>query len=645
LIDLIEQAYITTEDEFGIREAVEWGSEFAWPENITVRDNDLAKSCNYELPKMILKERQKTKDNRLSVDRINSLIDQSDPEYARLISLANGMKVFTNRSFILNKLPPTIRPLYSRVQGAVNKTIVDLWKDNLVFILSNEEAKKLGDLHFSPVHWTKKKGKKSGRYLFDASDSNHGSCLNSQEASDMLQEYYGVIIHPTIDKLIRMILSFIQRMRIEMGDNFNYEDVVLWKGDLSRAFTLLNFDAEYCKLLACQLTDDKVLIYHTGMFGWTGTPGCFQVPIRVITAEARKLIKGSLDIFVDDSMGVCMKKDLEYDKNVFRSICEKLLGSKAIAEDKWEEGRVLDWIGWRVDLNAQIVTIAKKNFMKTFYHFFSCNESEPMNIKQIERLASFSSRYSTILRQMKPFTNCLYSEFVGIRNKHVAKTLTAVGVQAIQVWRSALSLLQFNELKYARSFNSFQSEAATILIWYDASLTGIGVSVYDISNNQQTLLAIGSYKFKFNLHQNSAYQNIAEFIACVAGYIIMARLNISHVDVRLKGDSISSLTWASTERFRSPQGRSSALVFTLLGINFDYNISETEHIPGILNTIHDDLSRDILAEELGYQKEFIMDFDIYPMSRLLELCDPCSDVNMLDIWSEIEHCIKCLNNV
>jgi hypothetical protein len=322
-----------------------------------------------------------------------------------------------------------------------------------------------------------------------------------------------------------------------------------------------------------------------------------------------------------------------------------LLGSKAIAEDKWEEGRVLDWIGWRVDLNAQIVTIAKKNFMKTFYYFFSCNENEPVNIKQIERLASFSSRYSTILRQMKPFTNCLYSEFIGIKNKHVVKTLTAVGVQAIQVWRTALSLLQFNELAYARSFSSFKSEEASILIWYDASLTGIGVSVYDISNSHQTLLAVGSYNFKFDLQQHSGYQNVAEFIACVAGYIIMARLKIKHVAVKLKGDSISSLTWASTERFRSPHGRSSALIFTLLGINFDYTVSETEHIPGVLNTVHDDLSRNILAKELGYQKELIMNFDSYPMNSLLELCDPSGRMDMLDMWSEIEHYIKCLNNV
>ena len=55
---------------------------------------------------------------------------------------------------------------------------------------------------------------------------------------------------------------------------------------------------------------------------------------------------------------------------------------------KTESGRRLDMIGWVVDLDLRSVSIAKHNFLKTFYGFMSCDETKKMKVKEVEKLAS-----------------------------------------------------------------------------------------------------------------------------------------------------------------------------------------------------------------------------------------------------------------
>jgi hypothetical protein len=487
--------------------------------------------------------------------------------------------------------------------------------------------------------------KESGRYLFDARDDKYGSALNSDKAKSKLEEFYGSIKHPTITDLIIMIQTYIDHKQEELGDNFKYEDVVLLKGDLSKAFTLLDFSVESCRLLVCRLTDNLDMIYHTGMFGWTGTPYCFQVITRIITKLVRKKIKGAFSMYVDDGMGICMKQDLENDKQVFKNISERLLGDNSVAEDKWEEGRKLDWIGWLINLDTQQVTLARKNFMKTFYGFYTCNEYDAVKIEDIEKMASWASRYSLILRHMRPFTNCLYSELIGIRNRRISKKLKSAGIEAIQLWRAVLCLLKYNDLTYAKTFSSFNNSKANIVICYDASLTGIGVSIHSITDQQEKLLAIGSYDFQFDLKQHAGYQNIVEFIAVIGGLLMLAKLKMQHNSLKLRGDSITSLTWSKNERYRSIPGRRAALIFTLLSIAFDYDVVEIEHIPGVDNILHDKLSRGFKPSELGFNESTIMDFTFGPSGKILELCDPSSkDYNLLDLWKIVAVFITQLKN-
>jgi hypothetical protein len=325
-----------------------------------------------------------------------------------------------------------MRKLYRQVKGAVNKKILELWEEELVFILPKTVCSRLS-LHYTPIHWTTKVGKKGGRILFDSSDDKHGQCLNSERVKELVEAYYGKIEHPSIQDMVTSITELVKRKGCDLSD------IVLWKADLQGAFTLLSFRPEDVQYLACELTDDLVMIYHTGLFGWTGTPFAFQVVTRVLNRVINLRINGQAVMYVDDIGGVSLRSEVEHDMRICKEVCEGLLGPKAMAEDKWECGRRIDFIGWSIDLDKQRVSIARRNFLKTLYGFFSVDETKAIPMREIERLASWSSRYQSVIRLARPLTTVLYSQIAGLTNRNMCKLLNDEGKEVINIWRMSSS--------------------------------------------------------------------------------------------------------------------------------------------------------------------------------------------------------------
>jgi hypothetical protein len=426
-----------------------------------------------------------------------------------------------------------------------------------VFIFPKNIMYRFGDIHYSPVHWTTKVGKECGRTLFDSSDDKHGCPLNTDAVRDKVREYYGDIHHPTLESIVVMILEYTD----ETG--YSIDDIVLFKADLSKAFTLLSFQPQSVHLLACELTNDLVMVYHSGLFGWTGTPFCFDVVTRALVRSINGRIQGRATMYVDDIIGVTHKIHLEQDKIVCYNVCEGLLGSKAVARHKWDSGRRIDVIGWTIDLDTLRVTIAKRNFLKTLYGFFSINENIKVSVKELERLASWSSRYQTVLRHTRSLTTLLYAQVCGMNNRNARKFITSEGQQAIRLWRMLLVLSHLDENRFTRSFQSFRVVSSTVCIEYDASLTGIGLYLSSVSNGQLVRdIGYGRLRFPFALKSDSSFQNVCEFIAVVIGIIVLVKLGYANTTITLRGDSRTSLRWGSTERFKGVRGLSASVVYS-----------------------------------------------------------------------------------
>ena len=90
---------------------------------------------------------------------------------------------------------------------------------------------------------------------------------------------------------------------------------------------------------------------------------------------------------------------------------------------------------------------------------------------------------------------------------------------------------------------------------------------------------------------DSSYQNLTEFIGAiiaVAGHIV---LGFSGRSLALRGDGVTANTWAFTERPRGSIVTNASMVWTLLCLASDINVTEVTHIAGLDNKNCDFLSR------------------------------------------------------
>lgn len=108
-------------------------------------------------------------------------------------------------------------------------------------------------------------------------------------------------------------------------------------------------------------------------------------------------------MYVDDIIGVCLAKDLDSEVQCAKTVCTKLLGPTAVAEEKTETGTRLDVLGYVLDLTLKLVSISRKNFLNAVYGFFTTSLDDKISIQTAEKLASWGSRYSKICRAMRPF--------------------------------------------------------------------------------------------------------------------------------------------------------------------------------------------------------------------------------------------------
>jgi hypothetical protein len=442
------------------------------------------------------------------------------------------------------------------------------------------------------MHWTTKAFKPQGRQLIDSSDESNGRALNSDEARQQLEAYYGTINHVTLDDIIEYILNFQSLVAAAPSANPDDDELILFKGDLKGAFTLLNVRADDVPLFASELTDGLVLIYPTGSFGWTGTPFCFQVITRQLVTLLRRRVLGSIWAYVDDIMGICRRRDLAFNIDTVRTTCTDLLGPDAMAEDKWAYGPTLEMIGWSVCLTTQRVGISERNAFKVLYGFFHldidsvvCYVNRPM----LERLAAWSARYTQVVRQAAPLTSVLFGQLNSTTHNRINLTVTTRS--AVALWRVLLCMMELDPTTHTRTLQSFQPAAPSVSIHFDASLFGLGVYISDPSHPQPVLAASQISVRHLQLGDRPHFQNTMEFLSLTFGIVMLVRRGYGNCTVRAIGDSRTALKWAKTERFSGMRGTRVAMVFIALCTRFNIIVTDTEHIAGTDNGLCDDLSR------------------------------------------------------
>ena len=255
-----------------------------------------------------------------------------------------------------------LHPSYERVHPAVDKLLSEIHKQRLGWVLSRELLQGCDSVRMSLAKWAEKSEQIYGRNITDLS-FGEGPILNSVWARDEAAAMYGEIHHPTIIDIVLMILDVWDNVKLSNPDAL-LEDLRFWKVDVSEAYTWLDFRVTDVYCFAQELLNDKVFISLVGVFGASILPAAFNVITEGYRLEVKKSTRGGADVYVDDGFGCCMVQDLEWEMANAKTIFENLLGEKSIKEEKNVFGRVVAALGWEINLEHMIVTVADKNINK-----------------------------------------------------------------------------------------------------------------------------------------------------------------------------------------------------------------------------------------------------------------------------------------
>jgi len=418
--DLCLEAMQYGDNQLGEKAAVTWADGFEVPNEVIAKDEGDWKDNSYNFEQFVRSRVAVTADGRLSEERVERCVRDSCKDKEVLKEMARvleggGMNLCLPPDYIPNSrtgLPPYSKS-YQKTHSAVDRMIYEnFYQKGLAIILSEALVnEKMGDFSVAVARWAVKAGKIWGRNIHDATAAikNQIHVLNSKYSKVACKEKYGAIHCPTLQSIICMVFDFWER-EFAIDPTLTWDDLVLWKMDLAGAFTLLYFGINMVRHVGLRLWGGLIVFFLCGVFGWTGTPGCFQVVNRVLMYEASFVLYGMAQMFVDDVMGVTLKKKLDSDLAIMWRIITDLLGEGAVADDKTESGRRVVILGFTLDLDAKLAAISHKNLVKALYSFMSVDEHGLVTFKQLETLASLGSRYGLICVHMNPMVRLLYKE-------------------------------------------------------------------------------------------------------------------------------------------------------------------------------------------------------------------------------------------
>jgi hypothetical protein len=576
---------------------------------------------------------------------VDKWVGEDNPERGRLRSLIDrGMQLHLEPGFSPNgkRGGPPLSATYKRMHTAVEKAFYEgFWEKGLAIILDKKKAvEDIDRFSMCRGNWALKQETIGGRPITDPSmrEKDFLIELNSKFSKEAVDKEMGVINHPTLDMLMAMIGKFFNEgvekgARAPDGRLASWEDVCIWKMDFKGAFTLLNFCTEATRAMAIEIWDGLVMIFLCGIFGWTGTPMCFQVITRTVLFELGRegVLRGLLSMFSDDLMGVCWRWDLEHDMDVSREFCWGLMGDNSTKASKDVWGRKLDFIGYSVDLDLWRVGISERNIYRAVYGFMGVDLEKEVTVRLMQRLASWGTRYAGICRYLLPMVRVLYKEYKG---HHVASRwkLSEEAKLAVRMFQTMLMALGGNSVEYARDIRTFWGgRKVRVKGEFDASLSGIGMIWYEIDDlsGRETPVGYASQSLEsLGFGSDSMYQNTAEYIGALLTIVGAMKLGVMGRGLGLRGDSMSALQWVNKGKARSELAMPAAFAHAGLLRKGGHDIQGEEFLEGELNWRADGLSRGkdikwVIEKDGRFKgvKEVVVDW-----GKWVAVCDPKQDM-------------------
>lgn len=640
--ELVNCAYEWADLQFGLKEACEWAQGFVVEKELVEDDMRALKEAGGDLVMMAERARARRRQGRLSKERVEAAMSRGNPEWDKMMEIAvEGVQVLRPKEFVASGMRgrPPLRKKLKQAGGAVERMITENFRQKgLAAILPVgvvEELVETGqEVHLHTLSHATKHESKKGRNVGDLGACGEGTPLNSDETKCLADDKWGCIVNITLQTIVDMVMKFWDEVQLTVP-GVQWEEVVLWKMDLSGAYTLVDLAPRDVPIVAAEMQGGLVAFFFCGMFGWTGMPAAFQVVTRAIRWELQQpgVLRGLMNMYIDDIAGVTLRRWVDGELEVSRVVIKKLLGDGAIEEKKTEWGRRLTFIGWDLDLDQRLVTLARKNALKALYGFVTEGAQDRVPMVAIQRWASWAERYGEICLYMRPFRRILYGA-VRVGQEHTTVRVTPEVRVAIRLYQALMALTVVREQSFARSFDSFVKKKPTLVIQFDGSLKGVGVTWHAVSGDAQEAVLGGSAVSlrSLNFGEDSSFQNCSEFIGVLIGIIGALQEGWDTSAVWLRGDSTTALAWAEGGRFKSDNVLRAATVMCMICATQGVRIVGTELWTSEENWVCDELSRleegmrweNIVRKLGGRSGRFggMREVKVEKAMEVLELCNP-----------------------
>ena len=593
------------------------------PDDFFTRDA-IALQQQGSLEKLITYHQHSRSNNRFNLERFNNLY-QDDEEADMLRILATtGARIDTAPDFVPIAEPDEMRSLQRRLPLTFQKHVLKLWLSGNVLVLPLAEI--LGaEPHISPLHcvFQDPLRKPGGRLLGDLSNRSVGNSLNNIHAKAAIIERFGVLSLPSIVEIILHI--------IEVADKVGgMQNVRILKEDVVGAFGQFNFDCRDCRYVVFSFAPGFVIVYTTGMFGYSGCPFIFGVHSRSILRQIRlRIHKDSrADMYCDDVMVFAGVEVADDDQEVVVDVVEGTFGPETVCpEKKQRPSKTGELIGWYLDVGKATIRPNNKGIDSLTRAFLTLNETQTLTRREYQVLASLACRYSRGLRGMRPFVRPF---FTMMKSTHYKKRApSAVAWTAILMWQAIIICLILAPDQLAVSLYSFAkiSSDRGVRLISDAGPVALGLAIYV----HDQCIGYVSYVLPFDA-RDPCYQNCREFMGHLLGKILLLKLKhqnscVAHVTtLHWTGDNMSALAWVAKQSCSSTNTQMAFLADCWLSTIHNIITTDVDHRAGVDMDDHDGLSR---LKAHSFDPKLNLDHLITSdVDALFSLCDPTApDIN------------------
>lgn len=571
--------------------AITAANNFTFPSSVYHNDFIRLVNSNYNWEKFVLSYRRDDKYNESSC--IKYFSDQSNFDILKDIA-SNGIRIFQQHSFVYDKNIDHIkRPSNNCLSNVFQKHTYNLIEKGRAIVLPIQELLKLNlsNLHFSPLHWVPKVDDDLGRFIIDCSNSIEGSHLNTDESLEFAKHYYGDMSLPSIQSIITDWFQWLK------SKNYTFQDCLLFKNDITSAFSQLSFECNTVPCMATVITEELAMIHLSGVFGLNSMPIVWACIGNALLNVIKKRFTGCLHLYVDDFMGLSTKDNAMEDQSIIINTINGVFNNPtadAISK-RISPSTNADLIGFHIDIIHETIRPCDRAIEKLLYYFTFSNQDDKYSKKDFEGFHSRADKYSQTILGMRPFVNC-FSNFATTfksDNIYIKKKMSSSVKLSFVIWQYVALLCYEKPLIMSVPLYLFnKSRQPDYILWSDASYIGIGVAIY---SNTNTLLAYTQVEFPFKSleFKHSRYQNAREYVGYfVALFFFHIKYPfLLHPNIMWINDNTQALHWAERNRCNSLVTQIVHIITSWFSIMIGVPDPQVYHIPGISMENIDNLSR------------------------------------------------------